>query len=39
MQDIRDVILRSQATLVQDAAGAAALVVILLGCLYLPGWF
>lgn len=38
MQDIKDVILRSRGTLVQDAAGAAALVVMLVGCLYLPGW-
>ena len=38
MQDIKEVILRSRGTLVQDAAGAAALVIMLVGCLYLPGW-
>jgi|SaaInlStandDraft_1057018.scaffolds.fasta_scaffold1178026_1 hypothetical protein len=38
MQDIKDAFFRSQGTLAQDAAGALALVVILLGCLYLPGF-
>ena len=37
MQDIKDAFNRCQGTLAQDAAGALALAVILLGCLYLPG--
>lgn len=34
--DLKDLIARSQATLVQDALGAAALMVILLAGLHLP---
>ena len=36
---IRSVATRSQSTLAQDTAGAAALVVMLLVGLYLPGFF
>ena len=37
LNEIKSVIARSQDTLLQDAAGAAALMVILVGGLYLPG--
>lgn len=37
MSDLKDVISRNQATLLQDAAGAAALVVMLIVGLHLPG--
>ncbi len=35
--EIKSVLIRSQTTLLQDAAGAAALVVMLLVGLHLPG--
>ncbi|HHI71666.1 MAG TPA: hypothetical protein ENJ91_11730 [Rhodobacteraceae bacterium] len=37
--EIKYACLRSRETLVQDAAGAAALVVMLIAALYLPGTF
>ena len=37
MNDIKSVISRSHDTLLQDAIGAASLMVILVGGLYLPG--
>lgn len=37
LNDLKDVVNRSSATLLQDAAGAAALVVMLLVGLHLPG--
>ncbi|MFB9232486.1 hypothetical protein ACFFUT_11895 [Pseudohalocynthiibacter aestuariivivens] len=38
LDDIKTVIDRSSATLLQDAAGAASLVVMLFVGLYLPGF-
>lgn len=37
LNEIKSVIARSSETLLQDAAGAAALVVLLLATLYVPG--
>ena len=37
INQIKTVAARSQETLLGDAAGAAALVIMLMGCLYLPG--
>ena len=39
MTEIRNAFTRSRATLAQDAAGVAALVVMLLVALHLPGAF
>lgn len=39
MTEIRDALTRCRATLVQDAAGAAALMVMLMVALHLPGAF
>ncbi len=37
IHQIKTVAARSQDTLLSDAIGAAALMVMLMGCLYLPG--
>lgn len=37
MQDIKDILSRSSATIWQDLAGGVALVVVLVGGLHLPG--
>lgn len=37
LDQIKAAAARSQETLLSDAIGAAALVVLLMGCLYLPG--
>lgn len=37
IQQIKTAAARSHATLLGDAVGAAALMVMLMGCLYLPG--
>ncbi|WP_281283974.1 hypothetical protein [Roseovarius arcticus] len=37
IHQIKTVAARSQETLLGDAVGAAALMVMLMGCLYLPG--
>lgn len=37
--EIRSALHRSSATLLEDALGVASLVVMLLGALYLPGFF
>ncbi|WP_268870854.1 hypothetical protein [Actibacterium mucosum] len=37
LKDLKSVIARSHSTLLQDAAGAVALVVMLVGALHLPG--
>jgi hypothetical protein len=39
IHQIKTVAVRSQDTLLADALGAMALVVMLMGCLYLPGLF
>jgi len=39
MSEIKAALHRSHDTLLQDAAGAVSLMVILLGCLHLPGFF
>lgn len=37
LNQIKSIVLRSEATLLQDALGAVALMVILVGGLHLPG--
>lgn len=37
IKQVKDVIARSNATLAQDAIGAVALMMILLGSLHIPG--
>ena len=37
LKDLKNIVTRSHATLLQDAAGAVALVVMLVGALHLPG--
>lgn len=37
LKDLKNIVARSQSTLMQDAAGALALVVMLVGALHLPG--
>lgn len=39
LKDIKAVVARSRATLVQDLIGGSALMVSLVGMLYLPGLF
>ncbi|SEK92922.1 hypothetical protein SAMN05421666_3114 [Roseovarius nanhaiticus] len=37
LHQIKTAAARSQETLLADALGAAALVILLMGCLYMPG--